>query len=104
MRHHIGEAKLGIRVFAFVYLFHYLNWFAKTELLQWHKVSRPQWVVIGILYVASLACYLWSFTLGFVVATFLSMLHVLLKFPLNWHTLRFVAGEHGVAPARRWAP
>lgn len=79
-----------IRVFAFVYLFHYLNWFAKTELLQWHKISSRQWVVISILYAASLACYLWSFTVGFIAATFLSMLHVLLEFPLNWHTLRFL--------------
>lgn len=80
-----------LRIFAFIYLFHYLNWFAKTELLEWHKISRRQWVAIGVLYLASLACYLWSFAAGFIAATFLSMLHVLLEFPLNWHTLRFLA-------------
>lgn len=82
-----------LRIFAFIYLFHYLNWFAKTELLEWHRISRRQWVAIGLLYAASLACYLWSFKAGFVAATFLSMLHVLLEFPLNWHTLRFLAGR-----------
>ena len=31
-----------LRFLAFIYLFHYLNWFAKTEELPqlWHKVSR----------------------------------------------------------------
>jgi hypothetical protein len=82
-----------LRVFGFVYLFHYLNWFAKTELLQWHKVSRRGWAVIAVLYVASMGVYVWNFRMGFVVATFLSMLHVLLEFPLNWHTLRFVLGR-----------
>jgi hypothetical protein len=80
-----------IRVFAFVYLFHYLNWFAKTELLQWHKLSRRTWGAIGVLYAASIAIYLWNFRAGFIAATFLSLLHVLLEFPLNWHTLRFLS-------------
>ena len=82
-----------LRLFAFVYLFHYLNWFAKTELLQWHKVSRRGWVVIGAAYTVLLGVYAWSFRLGFLLATFLSLLHVLLEFPLNWHTLRFLAGR-----------
>jgi len=82
-----------LRLFAFVYLFHYLNWFAKTELLQWHKVSRGGWSLIVLLYFYSLGVYVWNFRMGFVVSTFLSMLHVLLEFPLNWHTLRFVLGR-----------
>jgi hypothetical protein len=36
------------------------------------------------------------------VSTFLSLLHVLLEFPLNWQTMRFIAGEKGMEPARRW--
>jgi hypothetical protein len=80
-----------MRVFAFIYLFHYLNWFAKTELLQWHRISPREWTGIGLLYLATIAIYLRSFRAGFIVAAFLSMLHVLLEFPLNWHTLRFVS-------------
>jgi len=80
-----------IRVFAFVYLFHYLNWFAKTELLQWHRISPREWTVIGVLYVASIGVYMWNFRWGFIFVTFLSLLHVLLEFPLNWHTLRFLS-------------
>ena len=90
-----------LRVFAFVYLFHYLNWFAKTELLEWPRVSRRGWVGIGALYVASLCPYVWSFRAGFIVSTFLSLLHVLLEFPLNWQTLRYLAGTKGEL-AKRW--
>jgi hypothetical protein len=82
-----------LRLFAFVYLFHYLNWFTKTELLNWHKTSRRVWTGIWVLYAASASFYLWDFRLGFLAATFLSLLHVLLEFPLNWHTLRFLSGH-----------
>lgn len=91
-----------IRVFAFAYLFHYLNWFAKTELLEWHKISRRGWAVIGVIYAGCLASFRVSFRFGFLVLAFPGLLHVVLEFPLNWQTLRFVAGEHGVAPAKRW--
>lgn len=90
-----------LRLFAFAYLFHYLNWFAKTELLEWHRVSRGAWVAIGVIYAACLASFRISFRAGFLISSFLSLLHVLLEFPLNWHTLKFVAGENGFA--RRWA-
>ncbi len=79
-----------LRVLAFIYLFHYLNWFAKTELLQWHKVSRRSWAWIAALYGISVACYLRNFLVGFYLVNFLSMLHVFLEFPLNWHTGRFL--------------
>jgi len=94
-----------LRVFAFAYLFHYLNWFAKTELLQWHKISARTWAVVGTLYAAAIGVYMWNMRVGFIVVNFMGMMHVLLEFPLNWHTLRFVTGRlRGVrgepAPAR----
>jgi len=91
-----------MRVFAFAYLFHYLNWFAKTELLELHKIPRREWAAIALVYVACLASFGVSFRFGFMVSSFLSVLHVVLEFPLNWHTLRFVAGNHGFEPAKRW--
>ena len=87
-----------LRFFAFIYLFHYLNWFAKTELLQWHRVSRGSWAWIAALYSVSVGCYLWSFMVGFYIVNFLSMLHVFLEFPLNWHTGRFLT----TSIARLW--
>jgi hypothetical protein len=79
-----------LRFLAFIYMFHYLNWFAKTELLQWHRVSRRSWGWIAALYSVSVGCYLWNFVVGFYLVNFLSMLHVFLEFPLNWHTGRFL--------------
>ena len=80
-----------LRVLAFIYLYHYLNWFAKTELLKWHHVSRRSWALILSLYAVSIGCYLYSFLLGFYLVNFLSLLHVLLEFPLNWHTGHYLA-------------
>ena len=88
-----------LRFLAFIYSFHYLNWFLKTELLEWHKVSRRSWVWIAALYGVSVGCYLWNFVVGFYLVNFLSMLHVFLEFPLNWHTGRFLTDS----VARVWS-
>ena len=82
-----------LRLLAFIYLFHYLNWFAKTELLQWHRVSRRSWTTIVALYALAVGCYLWNFVIGFYVLNFLSLLHVFLEFPLNWHTGQFLSSS-----------
>jgi hypothetical protein len=79
-----------IRVFAFTYLFHYLNWFGKAELLEWHIVPSRTWAIIAGLYLISMGLYVWNFYIGFLVLNFLSLLHVLLEFPLNWQAIRFV--------------
>jgi hypothetical protein len=79
-----------LRVFAFVYLFHYLNWFSKVDLLAWHKLPARTWVFITTVYVVSVSLYAWNFAIGFLAANFLSLLHVLLEFPLDWRALRFV--------------
>jgi hypothetical protein len=79
-----------LRIFAFAYMFHYLNWFGKKDLLGWHRISGRTWAVIGILYVISVGLYGWNFRVGFMVANFLSLLHVLMEFPLDWTALGFV--------------
>lgn len=80
------NAIAALRFLAFIYLHHYLNWFAKTEVLAWHKVSRASWIVIGAVYLAAIGSYAYSFALGFYAAYFLSLLHVLLELPLDWHS------------------
>jgi hypothetical protein len=82
-----------MRVFAFTYLFHYLNWFGKAELLEWHRIPARTWAVIGTLYAAAMGLYLWNFEVGFLVVNFLSLLHVLLEFPLDFQAIRFVTGK-----------
>ena len=80
------NAVAALRFLAFIYLHHYLNWFAKTEVLSWHKVSRTSWIAIGTTYAVAIASYAYSFELGFYAAYFLSLLHVLLELPLDWHS------------------
>ena len=93
-----------LRLSAFAYLFHYLNWFAKVDLLQWHKLPWRSWAVLTALYAASLGVYGFGFATGILVANFLSLLHVLLEFPLDWQALRFVAwGWRGGATSKETA-
>ena len=86
------------RFLAFIYLHHYLNWFAKTELLEWHKLSRPAWGAIAAIYAASISMYWYSFTVGFYAVYFLSLLHVLLELPLDWRA----ASALVTVPIRQW--
>lgn len=68
---------------AFAYTYHYLNWFSKTSIIRWHNISR--WRFIGVLAVwaASIALYLYDYTLGLKWLFFLSLTHVLLELPLD---------------------
>ena len=72
-----------MRFIAFAYTYHYLNWFSKTTVIGWHKVSKKRLLVIGGLWVASLALYGWNYKLGFDFLFCLSFMHVFLEFPLN---------------------
>jgi hypothetical protein len=77
-----------MRFIAFAYTYHYLNWFSKTSIIGWHSVSRSRLIIIGMLWLVSIALYLISFKIGFYVLLLLSLLHVFLEFPLNRRTLR----------------
>jgi hypothetical protein len=83
----VYHSTLGItlmRFIAFAYTYHYLNWFSKTEVIQWHKISKQRLVVIILLWLASIAIYLYDYAIGFEWLFFLSFLHVFLEFPLNF--------------------
>jgi len=77
------EGLMAMRFIAFAYTYHYLNWFSKIKIIKWHKVSPARLVVIAILWVIAVACYAWSYELGFKVLFCLSFMHVFLEFPLN---------------------
>lgn len=84
----IFHSRVGIllmRFIAFAYTYHYLNWFSKTRIIQWHNVPRARFAGVLAVWVASIGVYAWSYTLGLQWLYFLSYLHVLLEFPLN-HT------------------
>ncbi len=72
---------------AFAYTYHYLNWFSKTSIIEWHAVTWKRALVIGILYATSVGLYLYDYATGFIVLLSLSFLHVVLEFPLNFKTI-----------------
>lgn len=73
----------AFRFIAFVYTYHYLNWFSKTNILQWHRMSKQRIGLIASLWLASIALYAFDYKMGLLVLFFFSMLHVILEFPLN---------------------
>ena len=75
---------LLMRCIAFAYLYHYLNWFSKTEVIKWHQVPRKRLIAVLALWVASLAIYAYNYAVGLQWLFFLSFSHVLLEFPLNF--------------------
>jgi hypothetical protein len=86
---------LVARVIAFSYTYHYLNWFSKTKIINWHRVPKARLAVIALIWVASVALYLYDYAIGWRWLLLLSLLHVMLEFPLNhqsflriWEELR----------------
>lgn len=76
-----------MRLIAFAYLYHYLNWFSKTSIIKWHEVTRLRAAAILGCWAAGLGIYLLNYRLGFGIFYIMSMLHVFLEFPLNHQTL-----------------
>lgn len=72
-----------MRFIAFAYTYHYLNWFSKTSVIKWHLVPKKTLTITILLWVASIAFYLYDYNLGLKVLFLLSFLHVFLEFPLN---------------------
>ncbi|MFI5197994.1 MAG: hypothetical protein ACHQJD_05200 [Thermoanaerobaculia bacterium] len=85
-------SSIGVmRLIAFAYLYHYLNWFSKTSIIRWHEVSRGRvWAVI-LLWLGGLAVYVVDYRAGFALFYVLSLAHVLLEFPLNHRTFAELA-------------
>ena len=78
---------------AFAYTYHYLNWFSKTSIIKWHQVEKKKLVLSVGMWIASIALYKIDFRLGFAAITAVSVLHIVLEFPLNFVSM------HGVFSA-----
>jgi hypothetical protein len=89
-----------MRFLAFAYTYHYLNWFSKTKVIRWHDCSRQRTAMLTLVYVASVALYVFDYALGFVAAYFLGLLHVFLEFPLNHRSFVGIAEELKARVAR----
>lgn len=79
-----------LRLIAFAYTYHYLNWFSKTNVIGWNQTTRTRMVIIVILWIASVSLYVYDFLLGLRWLFGLSFLHVVLELPLNFLSIRSV--------------
>ena len=82
-----------MRLIAFSYTYHYLNWFSKTSIIKWHEVPRSRTVVMIALWLSALALYAANYDTGMAVLYFMSILHVMLEFPLNHRTFVGIGKE-----------
>jgi hypothetical protein len=82
-----------MRLIAFAYTYHYLNWFSKTSIIKWHAISKSRAVVIGMVWLCSVGIYAYSYDVGMTALYFLSVLHVMLEFPLDHQTFAGIAKE-----------
>lgn len=91
---YVAESGVALmRFIAFAYTYHYLNWFSKTSILKWHKISRQRWGALLTLWTLSMAVYAVDYRIGFIVLFSLGMAHVLLEFPLNYKTFWGICTE-----------
>ncbi len=72
----------------FAYTYHFLNWFTKTELLKWHLVPPRRQAAIGVILAVTLAACLYDYQFGYMTLLLpLSIMHVLLEFPLDMQVI-----------------
>lgn len=85
---------------AFVYTYHYLNWFIKAEVIRWNLMSRGRLAIVAGASAASTALYFYDYALGFTVLLAFSLAHIVLEFPLNGLALRQLAQAVGTNVAK----
>jgi hypothetical protein len=89
---------------AFVYTYHYLNWFIKADVIRWADIPRSRLAFVIAFSAASTGLYFYDYLLGFSVLLGLSLLHVILEFPLNSMAVRqlgTIAGRRLVQGSQR---
>lgn len=82
-----------MRLMGFAYTYHYLNWFSKTRVINWHQISRRRLSGLLVVYVAALALYGYNYYWGFMAVMTLSFAHVMLELPLNFRTAYGVVAD-----------
>lgn len=82
-----------MRLMGFAYAYHYLNWFSKTRIINWHQVPRRRLSGILVVYFAALALYGYNYQWGFLALMALSFAHVMLELPLNFRTASGIVGD-----------
>jgi hypothetical protein len=83
------------RLIAFAYTYHYINWFSKTRIINWHHIPATRAIIIGLVWAASVALYFYNYRLGIKWLFMLSLIHVILEFPLNHRSFAGIGRELG---------
>lgn len=92
------NSELGVRggiFLGFAYTYHYLNWFSKTSIIKWHQVSKRKLIWAGVIWVFSIALYAYNYRIGLLALLFLSLLHVVFEFPLNYVSISGIVSGIG---------
>ena len=90
---------------AFVYTYHYLNWFIKADVIRWTEVPKRRLAAMAAASAASTALYFYDYAFGFTFLLALSLIHILLEFPLDSLALRQLgAAMQGAVRARYAGP
>ncbi len=76
------------RLIAFAYTYHYINWFSKTRVINWHRIPVKWAAVIALMWIASVSLYFYDYHLGIKWLFLLSLAHVILEFPLNYRSFK----------------
>ena len=90
---------LAYGLLTFFYTYHYLNWFSKTELLQWHRIKRRRLYPIIAIYITAICIYAYDYKTGYEILFLLSVLHMIAEFPLDFIALRGLFACKDVAAA-----
>ncbi len=86
-----------VALLAFVYTYHYLNWFIKAEVIRWNQMSASRLAIVVSASAASTALYFYDYAFGFTVLLALSLVHIVLEFPLNGLALRQLGAAVGAS-------
>jgi hypothetical protein len=73
---------------AFVYTYHYLNWFIEADVIRWADIPRARLALLIAASAGSTALYFYDYAFGFTFLLALSLIHILLEFPLNSLAMR----------------
>lgn len=92
----IYESTAGLmvmRLIAFAYTYHYPNWFSKTSIIKWHEIPKRRSLLIVAVWLVALGTYAYNYDIGMIALYVLSILHVMLEFPLNHQTFASIGRE-----------
>jgi len=82
-----------MRLIAFAYLYHYLNWFSKTSIIGWNRMSLRRATAIVALWMVSMGLYASGSRIGLTLVVSLSFLHGFLELPLDHRTFVNIGRE-----------